>query len=212
MFWFLVTTFTDPGILPRGETPMTPPPASRDRKLDNGQILREYWCYTCNIYRPEGASHCRDCDNCVLDFDHHCPFTRNCIGARNYSSFILFLTSTNVGLVLILVGLLILAPTAHIRAVQIRVAGLDVGGALNALLIVYSFLLMILLGIFNGYHLSLVATGLTTREHLKGKDIRKRGLFDRFRCAACDESQIKPRQLIEVTRHNRIPVISVTQL
>ena len=29
----------------------------------------------------------------VRDFDHHCPFTRNCIGARNYSCFIAFLVS-----------------------------------------------------------------------------------------------------------------------
>ena len=28
------------------------------------------FCSTCHVYRPYGASHCRDCDSCVRGFDH----------------------------------------------------------------------------------------------------------------------------------------------
>ena len=85
IFWFLVTTFSDPGILPRNtEAPGRPaPPLYRERIDDEGAIVTDTWCHTCRIYRPPRASHCSDCDNCVRDFDHHCPFTRNCIGTRN---------------------------------------------------------------------------------------------------------------------------------
>merc|ERR1719401_428034 len=51
------------------------------------------WCRTCEIIRPPRASHCRECDNCVLRFDHHCPFLNNCIAQRNYSFFVGFLFS-----------------------------------------------------------------------------------------------------------------------
>ena len=50
-------------------------------------------CQTCQLRRPARSKHCRACDNCVLGFDHHCPFTGTCIGLRNRKPFVAFLLS-----------------------------------------------------------------------------------------------------------------------
>ena len=47
-------------------------------------------CAQCQVWRPMGATHCYDCDACVHELDHHCPWTGKCIGRRTITLFYVF--------------------------------------------------------------------------------------------------------------------------
>lgn len=44
------------------------------------------------------SHYCKICSKTVLYMDHHCPFTGNCVGIRNYAHFILHLVYAWIGL------------------------------------------------------------------------------------------------------------------
>ena len=54
-----------------------------------------YYCPTCKMFvnREKNTSHCPDCDICVEEQDHHCPWTGKCIGKNNLTSFYIFIFS-----------------------------------------------------------------------------------------------------------------------
>ena len=51
-----------------------------------------YLCTLCNFYvkKSKYAHHCLDCDICIENYDHHCPWTGHCIGKNNIYSFYVF--------------------------------------------------------------------------------------------------------------------------
>lgn len=113
-----VTAWKDPGIIPRGldadppcvlgdtsyepgrqaladpEDPLAVP-VQRVLRI-RGQTVQVKWCETCGTYRPPRSSHCRVCDNCVENIDHHCTYLNTCIGRRNYVPFLVFLSASIV--------------------------------------------------------------------------------------------------------------------
>ena len=113
------------------------------------------YCKTCEIVRPPRASHCSDCDNCVLKFDHHCPFVSNCIGARNYIFFNCLLASGFSLGVLEIIGIFVWQSGEDIPS------GLVIGIACTL------GVLAVTLAGFLGFHCFLILAGRTTKEHLR---------------------------------------------
>jgi len=185
----LATCCTDPGIIPRREVILATRCGpelqaalgydvlggagdGKEPQLDSKLKSQGYrWCRTCRIVRPPRASHCSDCDNCVLRYDHHCPFVNNCVGQRNYHFFFGFITS-----VLILSMLVIPAVLTYFSALNSEMmlnqmsklsAAMHVvfyGLAFCGFLVIVATLLSLVLW---GYHVYLITSGKTTKEFRK---------------------------------------------
>lgn len=79
---------TDPGIIPPCED-MDDAEAEACAAEYRTVVIRGVevplkWCYTCRIYRPPRTVHCAECNACVANGDHHCPWMGQCVGERNY--------------------------------------------------------------------------------------------------------------------------------
>ncbi|CBN73929.1 conserved unknown protein [Ectocarpus siliculosus] len=160
------TAMMDPGIIPRRTLALwnSLDPASPD-------VAERKSCVTCQLARPPRAKHCKRCNNCVMEFDHHCPFTGNCIGARNYRAFMAFISIVTISefFACALSVLHIVAPRADNVGPVLLVNWARIPGSqfFPHLLALWTAVVMVLVGGLLSFHIFLVAKGQTTNEYLR---------------------------------------------
>ena len=93
LFW--ISGIIDPGIMKRNFDCYGAHQLNL-KIIHKGSFKTTKICPTCNIVRPFRASHCKECDNCVMRFDHHCPWLGSCLGKRNYIFFYFYLLLLNL--------------------------------------------------------------------------------------------------------------------
>ncbi|KAF9933451.1 Palmitoyltransferase zdhhc14 [Linnemannia zychae] len=192
----LKTSWTDPGVIPRGidgDPPLDPPreldsttasfyPPQGLPRMKEVQVgmytVRLKYCETCKIYRPPRCSHCRQCDNCVEDEDHHCIWLNNCIGRRNYRYFLIFVTTASIYAfytsALCLTHLLLLYhekksdPSEKPSFQRDALAKAPV----SALVMIFAFVMGLAVGALATYHFWLATVNRTTHEQWSASMMR----------------------------------------
>ena len=96
---------SDPGIVRKQTEAQLE--AQRAALIEDARIDTVTVCQFCNIFREQGTSHCYDCNACVLELDHHCPWTGKCIGKYNLRYFYGFLWSISALMCYVTVGTLV---------------------------------------------------------------------------------------------------------
>ena len=94
---YFIAAFSNPGI------------PKHIKKLSQNELIKYRQCDLCYniIYKDNDyiTFHCNQCNVCVEDFDHHCPFVTKCVAKNNIIYFKVFITA---GVILILTDMIYL--------------------------------------------------------------------------------------------------------
>jgi hypothetical protein len=185
----LFTSHTDPGIIPRYAMRLLVEGleeevarsigceglnidivyGTNDESILQTLAARGYrWCSFCRMIQPPRATHCRDCDCCILRNDHHCPFVNNCIGQRNYVHFCGFLLSLVCLNIAVFSGIGLWAAGDGNATTVNEITG-SIRTAILCVLIVPATVFLVGIVGLSIFHAVLICRGRTTREVLKGR-------------------------------------------
>ncbi|KAJ6967451.1 hypothetical protein NC653_035609 [Populus alba x Populus x berolinensis] len=121
------------------------------------------------------AKHCRSCDKCVDGFDHHCRWLNNCVGYKNYVTFVSLMAISLVWLVLeagvgiaVFVRCFVNKQSMKVEIVDTLGNGFSIApfATVVAVCTVVSILACVPLGELFFFHMILIRKGITTYEYV----------------------------------------------
>jgi len=174
---FLLSSFSNPGIVPRNASRpdncrldhVRSTPVPRYLRI-NDRCVKQKYCQTCNIYRPPRSKHCQFCDNCVLRFDHHCTWLGNCVGLNNYRYYTTLIYTAS--LYLLQCEWVIFHVLGEVEVQSNDWGLMEIFGPFwqepkLIFLLVYCFVLLVAVLLLSVYHTVITLQNLTTNEHVK---------------------------------------------
>ncbi|KAF7003618.1 hypothetical protein CFC21_018916 [Triticum aestivum] len=150
------------------------------RKEDEAYQQENYaeealFCTLCNTEVRKNSKHCRSCDKCVDGFDHHCRWLNNCVGRRNYMTFLCLMAVSLAWLAVECgVGIAVFVRCFTDKAAIEEQIGEKLGYGLSrapfAVIVALSTALAVLASVPLGelffFHMLLIKKGITTYEYV----------------------------------------------
>ncbi|GBG65894.1 hypothetical protein CBR_g54185 [Chara braunii] len=139
--------------------------SERGMRIGGGILGEERvrFCRKCSANKPPRCHHCSVCGRCVLKMDHHCVWVANCVGARNYKFFLLFLAYTLLETTF--VSLALLPPFIDFfRGDSLDHSGLPGAVATTFLVFLFNMAFAVSIISFLVMHATLVTSNTTTIE------------------------------------------------
>jgi palmitoyltransferase ZDHHC9/14/18 len=128
------------------------------------------------------AKFCRETGNVVEVFDHFCPWTGNAVGRRNYRYYFCFLVFTTA--LALVVGITSATSATSASSATSAKNGVALGSNVYVLwlLVLFTVIILLLVGGLLSYHIPLVSSNRTTNETIKEVYKTKANPYDRGCC------------------------------